>query len=205
LSHRVPALIETARPRRAALVRETRETTIDLSLDLDGGTVSIASDVKFLNHMLEAFAKHSGCGLVLKARGDGMDHHHLVEDVGIVLGTAIAQALGDKHGIVRFGSLAVPLDDALVLASVDLSGRAFLNCDLRFTAEQIGDLKAELVPHFFRSVSENGRFNLHLLQLAGTNAHHLCEAAFKAFARAFAQAKATTGAMGAPSTKGLLA
>jgi imidazoleglycerol-phosphate dehydratase len=105
---------------------------------------------------------------------------------------------------VRFGSLAVPLDDALVLASVDLSGRFYLNCGVRFSVEQLGDLKTELISHFFRSVSENGRFNLHLIQLAGNNAHHLCEASFKAFARAFAQAKALTGESDAPSTKGLL-
>jgi imidazoleglycerol-phosphate dehydratase len=195
----------TAALRRAAIVRETRETKVDLALDLAGGPISVATDVKFLNHMLETFAKHSGCGLTLKATGDGMDHHHLVEDTGIVLGSAIAQALGDKRGIVRFGSLAVPLDDALVLASVDLSGRFYLTCEVRFAVEELGDLKTELIPHFFRSVSENGRFNLHLLALAGTNSHHLCEASFKAFARAFAQAKMLTGESDAPSTKGLLA
>src|SRR5277367_1501382 len=97
----------SAAPRRAAIVRETRETKVDLSLDLAGGAVSVAGDVEFLNHMLEAFGKHAGCGLTLKATGDGMDHHHLVEDTGIVLGSAIAQALGDKRGIARFGSIAV--------------------------------------------------------------------------------------------------
>jgi imidazoleglycerol-phosphate dehydratase len=191
-------------PRRAAIVRETRETKVDLSLDLDGGLVAVATDVKFLDHMLDAFAKHANCGLSVQATGDGMDHHHLIEDVGIVLGSAIARALGDKRGITRFGSLAVPLDDALVLASVDLSGRFYLNCDVRFPVEQLGDLKTELISHFFRSVAENGRFNLHLVQLAGSNAHHLCEASFKAFARAFAQAKTLTGESDAPSTKGFL-
>jgi imidazoleglycerol-phosphate dehydratase len=161
--------------------------------------------VKFLDHMLNAFATHSGVGLTLRATGDGLDGHHLVEDVGIALGTALAQALGDKRGIVRFGSLAVPLDDALVLGSLDLSGRAYLNCDLRFGVENLGDLKTELIPHFFRSVSEHGKFNLHLLQLAGTNSHHICEAAFKAFARSFAQAKVATGTSDVPSTKGMLA
>lgn len=198
-------MIETLRPRRAAIKRQTKETTIDLALDLDGGPIAVATDVKFLDHMLDAFAKHSGTGLQLRATGDGMDHHHLIEDVGISLGLAIAQALGEKRGIVRFGSIAVPLDDALVLASIDLSGRAFLNCELRFTVEAIADFKTELIAHFFHSVSENGRFNLHLLQLSGTNSHHLCEAAFKAFARAFAQAKARTGDDESPSTKGLLA
>jgi len=190
--------------RRAIVVRATRETSIDLSLDLDGGPIEVASDVRFLDHMLEAFAKHASVGLSLRASGDGLDGHHLVEDVGISLGLAIHEALGDKRGIARFGSLAVPLDDALVLGSVDLSGRAFLNFTVTFGAENLGDLKTELVSHFFRSVSENGRFNLHLLQLAGTNSHHLCEASFKAFACAFAQAKAHTGHAGIPSTKGLL-
>jgi imidazoleglycerol-phosphate dehydratase len=191
--------------RRAAVVRETRETNVDLRLDLDGGEASIATDVRFLDHMLEAFAKHSGVGLSLRARGDGLDHHHLVEDVAIALGQAIQEALGDKRGIARFGSMAVPLDDALVLGSVDLSGRAWSNISVRFGVENLGDLKTELVPHFFSSVSENGRFNLHLVQLAGTNSHHLCEASFKAFARAFGQAKVQTGDASVPSTKGLLA
>ncbi|GAC1301256.1 MAG: imidazoleglycerol-phosphate dehydratase HisB [Vulcanimicrobiaceae bacterium] len=192
-------------PRRASIARETKETTIALDLDLDGGPIAIATDVKFLDHMLEAFAKHAGCGLTLRATGDGLDHHHLIEDVGIALGSAIYQALGEKRGLARFGSLAVPLDDALVLGSIDLSGRAWLNFTVRFGVENLGDLKTELVSHFFHSVSENGRFNLHLIQLAGTNSHHLCEASFKAFARSFAQAKAITGDASIPSTKGLLA
>ncbi len=192
-------------PRHATVSRETKETKIELELDLDGGAIAIATDVKFLDHMLESFAKHAGCGLVLRANGDGLDNHHLVEDVGISLGAAIREALGGKHGIARFGSLAVPLDDALVLGSVDLSGRAWLNFSVKFGVENLGDLKTELVPHFFRSLSENGRFNLHLVQLAGENSHHLCEASFKAFARAFAQAKASSGDASVPSTKGLLA
>ena len=191
--------------RRAVIARSTKETTVDLELALDGGPIAVSTDVKFLDHMLEAFAKHSGCGLTLRATGDGLDGHHLVEDVGIALGSAIHQALGEKRGLTRFGSLAVPLDDALVLGSVDLSGRAYLNFEVRFGVESLGDLKTELVPHFFRSVSENGRFNLHLIQLAGSNSHHLCEAAFKAFARALAQAIALSGDENVPSTKGLLA
>ncbi len=192
-------------PRRATISRETKETTIALDLDLDGGPCEVRTDVKFLDHMLDAFAKHSGCGLILRATGDGMDHHHIIEDVGIALGQAIHTALGDKRGIARFGSLAVPLDDALVLGSIDLSGRAWLNFTVNFGVENLGDLKTELVSHFFHSVSENGRFNLHLVQLAGTNSHHLCEASFKAFARSFAAAKAITADVSIPSTKGLLA
>jgi imidazoleglycerol phosphate dehydratase HisB len=191
--------------RRALISRETKETTIELELDLDGGPSNIETDVKFLDHMLDAFAKHSGCGLRVRAHGDGMDHHHLIEDVGIALGSAIRQALGERRGLARFGSQAVPLDDALVLASVDLSGRAWLNFDVRFGVENLGDLKTELISHFFHSVSDNGRFNLHLVQMAGENSHHLCEATFKAFARSFAAAKTRTGELTIPSTKGLLA
>jgi imidazoleglycerol-phosphate dehydratase len=191
--------------RRSAIVRETKETKIDLRLDLDGGPIDVATDVHFLDHMLEAFAKHGGCGLTLRASGDGMDHHHLIEDVGIALGSAIYEALGDKRGIARFGSMAVPLDDALVLGSVDLSGRFWCNFNVTFGVENLGDLKTELIGHFFHSLSENGRFNVHLIALAGQNSHHLCEASFKAFARAFAQAKSATGDASVPSTKGLLA
>jgi imidazoleglycerol-phosphate dehydratase len=191
--------------RRAAIARETKETKIDLRLDLDGGPIDVATDVHFLDHMLEAFAKHGGCGLTLRASGDGMDHHHLIEDVGIALGSAIYEALGEKRGIARFGSMAVPLDDALVLGSVDLSGRFWCNFNVTFGVENLGDLKTELSGHFFHSLSENGRFNLHLIALAGQNSHHLCEASFKAFARAFAQAKTATGDASVPSTKGLLA
>ncbi len=154
--------------------------------------------------MLNALATHGGLGLQLRARGDGMDNHHLVEDVGIAFGRAIDEALGDKHGIARFGSIAVPLDDALVQCAVDLSGRPWLNYDVPFSVPALGALPTELVPHFFRSVVDHGKFNLHLLRWAGTNNHHLCEAAFKSFARAFAQAKLLTGSAAIPSTKGSL-
>jgi imidazoleglycerol-phosphate dehydratase len=191
--------------RRAAIKRETRETKIELQLDLDGGPCSVTTDDKFLDHMLDSFAKHAGVGLTVRGTGDGLDHHHLVEDIGIALGSAIYEALGDKRGIARFGSMAVPLDDALVLGSIDLSGRAWLNFTVSFGVENLGELKTELVSHFFHSVSEHGKFNLHLVQLAGHNSHHLCEASFKAFARAFAQAKTMTGDTAVPSTKGVLA
>jgi imidazoleglycerol-phosphate dehydratase len=154
--------------------------------------------------MLNALATHAGLGLELEAHGDGMDHHHLVEDVGIALGAAIDEALGERRGIVRFGSIAVPLDDALVQCAVDLSGRPFLNYDVPLSVPTLGTLPTELVPHFFRSISDHGKFNLHLLRWAGTNNHHLVEATFKAFARAFAQAKVRTGSDAVPSTKGSL-
>jgi imidazoleglycerol-phosphate dehydratase len=190
--------------RRAIVERTTKETQIDLRLELDGGPIDISTDVKFLDHMLEAFAKHSGCGLSVVARGDGMDHHHLIEDVGIALGKAIYDALGDKRGIERYGSMMVPLDDALVACSIDLSGRAYLNFQVTFLVENLGDFKTEMIREFFRAVSDNGRFNLHLMQMNGDVAHHLCEASFKAFARAFRQAKARTGGDEVLSTKGLL-
>lgn len=154
--------------------------------------------------MLEAFAKHSGCGLQLVARGDGMDHHHVIEDVGIALGRAIYDALGEKRGIARYGSMMVPLDDALVACSVDLSGRPYLNFQVRFLVENLGDLKTEMIREFFRALTDNGRFNLHLMQMNGDVAHHLCEASFKAFAKAFQQAKARTAGDDVLSTKGLL-
>ncbi len=190
--------------RTASVDRKTKETQIVLRLDLDGGEIAIDTDVKFLDHMLEAFAKHSGCGLLVTGRGDGLDNHHLVEDVGIALGRAIYDALGEKRGIARFGSMMVPLDDALVAASVDLSGRSYLNFSVKFAIEDLGDLKTELIREFFRALVDNGRFNLHLVQMHGKVAHHVCEAAFKAFARAFAQAKASSGSDDVLSTKGLL-
>ncbi|HXP93075.1 MAG TPA: imidazoleglycerol-phosphate dehydratase HisB [Candidatus Binatia bacterium] len=190
--------------RTASVDRKTKETQIVLRLDLDGGEIAIDTDVKFLDHMLEAFAKHSGCGLLVTGRGDGLDNHHLVEDVGIALGKAIYDALGEKRGIARFGSMMVPLDDALVAASVDLSGRSYLNFSVKFAIEDLGDLKTELIREFFRALVDNGRFNLHLVQMHGKVAHHVCEAAFKAFARAFAQAKAGSGSDDVLSTKGLL-
>jgi len=190
--------------RTAHVVRETRETRVELRLALDGGAVSIATGVDFFDHMLGAFATHGGLGFELTARGDGMDHHHVIEDVGITLGRAIDEALGDKRGIVRFGSIAIPLDDALVQCAVDLSGRPYLNYDVPLSVPALGALPTELVPHFFRSVVDHGKFNLHLLRWAGTNNHHLCEAAFKAFARAFAQAKLLTASADVPSTKGSL-
>jgi imidazoleglycerol-phosphate dehydratase len=155
--------------------------------------------------MLDAFAKHSGSGLQLVARGDGLDNHHLIEDVGIALGKAIYDALGEKRGIARYGSMMVPLDDALVACSIDLSGRSYLNFNVRFDGvENLGDLKTEMIREFFRAVVDNGKFNLHLIQMNGDVAHHLCEASFKAFAKAFQQAKSLTGNDEILSTKGLL-
>src|ERR1035441_8212777 len=144
---------------------------------------------------VQTFLKAEKPALVIQISrmGDGMDNHHLIEDVGIALGKAIYEALGDKRGIERYGSMMVPLDDALVACSIDLSGRSYLNFQVTFLVENLGDFKTEMIREFFRAVADNGRFNLHLMQMNGDVAHHLCEASFKAFARAFRQAKARTG------------
>ncbi len=190
--------------RRGAVSRATSETKIDLALDLDGGPIEISTSVEFLDHMLHAFAKHSGCGLTICATGDGMDNHHVIEDVGIALGKAIHDALGEKRGIARFGSIMLPLDEALIAASVDISGRPHLNFRVSFLRDDLGTLPTEMIGEFFRAVTDNAKITLHLIQMNGHVAHHVCEASFKAFARAFAQAKATTGGDDVPSTKGLL-
>ena len=189
--------------RRAVISRATDETKIELSLDLDGGPVEIATGVEFFDHMLHAFAKHADCGLKIRASGDGMDNHHLIEDVGITLGKAIHEALGDKRGIERFGSIMLPLDEALIAASVDISGRPTLVFRVTFLRDDLGTMPTEMVGEFFRAVADNARIALHLVQMNGHVAHHVCEATFKAFARAFRAAKAVTGT-GIPSTKGLL-
>jgi imidazoleglycerol-phosphate dehydratase len=154
--------------------------------------------------MLHAFAKHSGCGLFVRASGDGMDNHHVIEDVGIALGKAIAQALGDKRGIARFGSIMLPLDEALIAASLDISGRPYLNFRVSFLRDDLGQMPTEMIGEFFRAVTDNAKITLHLIQMHGHVAHHVCEATFKAFARAFAQAKALTTEHSVPSTKGVL-
>ena len=155
--------------------------------------------------MLEALATHPGCAWRSRSReATAWTTIISIEDVGIALGSAIYEALGEKRGIARFGSMTVPLDDALVQCAVDLSGRPYLNYGVRSRSTAWATLETELVPHFFRSVVDHGKFNLHLLQLGGDVDHHLCEAAFKAFARAFAQAKLRTATAEVPSTKGSL-
>jgi imidazoleglycerol-phosphate dehydratase len=190
--------------RTGAIARSTTETSIELRVDLDGGPVEIDTSVDFLDHMLQAFAKHSGCGLFVRANGDGMDNHHVIEDVGIALGKAIAEALGDKRGIARFGSVMVPLDEALIAAAVDISGRPYLNFRVTFLRDDLGRLPTEMIGEFFRAVTDNAKITLHLVQMQGHVAHHVCEASFKAFARAFAMAKARTADESVPSTKGVL-
>ena len=190
--------------RRGAVSRITNETSIELRVDLDGGAIDVASSVDFLNHMLATFAKHSGCGLYVRAQGDGMDNHHVIEDVGIALGKAVYEALGDKRGIARFGSMTVPLDEALVSATIDISGRPYLNFSVSFLRQDLGQMPTEMVGEFFRAFSDNARVTLHIVQQHGHVAHHVCEASFKAFARAFAQAKRAEGDGTVPSTKGVI-
>lgn len=190
--------------RAGAIARTTTETSVELTIDLDGGPVEISTSIDFLDHMLHAFAKHSGCGLFVRASGDGMDNHHVIEDVGIALGKAISDALGDKRGIARFGSIMVPLDEALVSAAIDISGRPYLNFRVSFLREDLGQMPTEMIGEFFRAVTDNAKITAHLLQINGHVAHHVCEATFKAFARAFAMAKALTAEESVPSTKGVL-
>ena len=194
--------------RIAEITRDTSETQISLRLDLDGtGQAQIATGIGFFDHMLTALARHALFDLAIEAKGDlHIDSHHTTEDVGIVLGQAIARALGDKRGVRRYGHAIVPMDEALVEAAVDLSGRPFLACDLRFARDKIGDMDTELFEEFFRAFAMNGLVTLHLCQRAGRNAHHVAEAAFKALARALRMACEPDPRMGdaIPSTKGSL-
>lgn len=193
--------------RIAKIKRKTKETDIELTLDLDGkGSYKIQTPVPFLTHMLEVFAKHSGFDLILKASGDThVDDHHTVEDIGICLGEALSEALGEKEGITRFGHSYVPLDEALVRSVVDLSGRSHLTLSLELTPrKKLGSFDAELVGDFFEAFADNAKITLHLELVHGRNSHHIVEAAFKSLARALRMAAAPDGRSGVPSTKGSL-
>ena len=194
--------------RIATLSRTTSETGITVRLALDGtGQARVATGVGFLDHMLTALARHAVFDLEVDAKGDlHIDDHHTTEDVGIVLGQALAQALGDKRGIRRYGHGVVPMDEALVDAAVDLSGRPFLAWSVVFGPDKIGTMDTELFQEFFRAFAMNALMTLHVTQRAGTNAHHVAEAAFKAVARALRMAvEADPRAAGViPSTKGSL-
>jgi imidazoleglycerol-phosphate dehydratase len=193
--------------RQAVIERTTRETSIEVRLDLDGaGRVEVATGVPFFDHMLEALGKHALLDLTVKAVGDlDVDAHHTVEDVGICIGGAIAEALGDRAGIRRFGSATVPLDEALVLAVIDVSGRGSLTYDIDMPIELIGTFDTTLAKEFFIAVASNASITLHLHEVAGENAHHIVEAAFKAFARALrAAVEIDPRVEGVPSTKGVL-
>ncbi|MBP3878598.1 MAG: imidazoleglycerol-phosphate dehydratase HisB [Lachnospiraceae bacterium] len=179
-----------SKDRFSEIRRTTAETDIHITLDLDGrGQSEIATGIGFFDHMLTAFARHGFFDLTAHVKGDlEVDTHHTVEDTGIVLGQAIAEAVGGKKGIRRYGSFALPMDDALVLCSLDLCGRACYRSDISFTAERIGSFETETFDEFFTAVASNAMMNLHFRNLGGTNCHHIAEASFKAFARALDQA-----------------
>jgi len=187
--------------------RNTTETKISLILNLDGrGKAAVHTGIGFFDHMLKGFAKHGLFDVTLDVQGDlEVDTHHTIEDTGIVLGRAIKGALRDKEGIVRYGSMILPMDDALVLCSLDLCGRPYFGYGLRLDREKVGDLETEMVREFFYAVSYGAGMNLHLKQLDGFNNHHIIEAAFKAFAKALDQAiQYDERIMGVLSTKGAL-
>lgn len=193
--------------RSATISRKTKETDIIVKLGLDGpGRVKVKTGIGFFDHMLDLVAKHAALALRIEAAGDlEVDFHHTVEDVGICLGQAIKQALRDKAGIRRYGWAIVPMDEALVLAAVDVSGRAHLSYELELRRRRVQEFEAELIEEFFRALTGAAGINLHLRQLAGRNTHHLIEAAFKAFARALREAvEADPRSGGVPSTKGKL-
>lgn len=193
--------------RRARIERKTKETEIVLALGVDGtGRSRVRTGVGFLDHMLTALATHARFDLDLRCRGDlHVDAHHSVEDVGIVLGQGLRQALGDKKGIARFGHAFCPLDEALTRAVVDLSGRPWLHFGVAFKARTVGDMPTELFEDFFWALVDHGRFNLHLDLLRGRNSHHIAETLFKATARALRSAVARDPReSGVPSTKGSL-
>lgn len=172
--------------RCAKLSRKTKETDISVGLNIDGtGKSNIDTGIGFFNHMLEGFSKHGFFDLDMTCDGDlNVDCHHTIEDCGIVLGNAIVQAVGDKKGIKRFGSFILPMDEVLVLCAIDLSGRPYLQFDVEFTCERVGDMDTEMVREFFYAVSYSAAMNLHIKVLTPGNNHHMIEAMFKAFAKA---------------------
>lgn len=193
--------------RSATVTRTTGETDITVTLDLDGsGTTRVATGVPFFDHMLDAFGRHGLFDLTVKATGDlDVDAHHTIEDVGIVIGQCVAEALGDKAGITRFGSATVPMDEALVLSAVDISGRGQLHYAVELPIEIIGAFDTTLAKEFLIALAGNAGLTLHVRSLAGDNSHHIIEAAFKAVARALRSAVALDARVsGVPSTKGSL-
>ena len=194
--------------RKAQIHRSTAETKIEVSLDLDGsGVYDMQTGVGFFDHMLDQLARHSLIDMVVRAAGDlHIDDHHTVEDTGIALGQALAQALGDKRGIRRYGSCLLPMDDALVRGALDLSGRAYLGWNVDLPTEKIGTFDTELVREFFQAFAAQGGITLHVEALSGVNSHHIVEAVFKAVARALREAVEPDPRKGdaIPSTKGAL-
>ena len=194
--------------RKSQIARKTAETDIVLALNLDGnGNADIDSGCGFLDHMLTLFAKHSGFDLAVKCVGDTkVDYHHTTEDIGIVLGQAFYDALGDKKGIARYGDITLPMDEALIGVALDISGREFCSVDLTFAFEKVGDFDTELCEEFFLAFTRSAKITLHIRQLAGKNAHHIIEGTFKAVARSLAKAVKIDESKKdqIPSTKGVL-
>ena len=193
--------------RKGSVRRETKETQVTVEMNLDGsGQVDIATGIGMLDHLLEQLPRHSLFDITIQASGDiERDPHHLIEDVGIGLGRALSEALGERRGIVRMAHAVVPLDEALALVAVDLSGRGHAAVDVPFTSERIGELPTEMIAHHLAAFAVEGRFNLHVRVLAGTNDHHKAEAAFKALARALGDATRIDPRISdIPSTKGTL-
>ena len=194
--------------RTAEINRNTAETKISLTLNLDGtGKSNIQTKVGFLDHMLTLFAKHGRFDLTVSCDGDTwVDDHHTVEDVGIALGQAFAAALGDKRGIVRYGNMILPMDEALILTAVDISGRGYLGYDLQIPTQKVGSFDTELVEEFWLGFVRNTACTLHVRQMAGTNSHHIIEGAFKSAGRSLRAAVAIEAAFAdeIPSTKGVL-
>lgn len=194
--------------REASINRKTGETDISLALNLDGtGKSSIDSGCGFLNHMLTLFAKHAGYDLTVTCKGDvEVDYHHSTEDIGIALGKAFCEALGDKRGIVRYGDIILPMDETLIMAAVDISGRDYAAIRLEIPAEKVGDFDTELCEEFWLAFVREAKLTLYVQQLAGKNSHHIIEGTFKAVARALGKATAIDGARKdeIPSTKGVL-
>lgn len=194
--------------RKSEIKRKTAETEIELTLELDGtGKGSIDTGIGFLDHMLILFAKHGGFDLEIKCNGDTqVDYHHTVEDVGICLGAAFCEALGDMRGITRYGSTTLPMDETLILTAVDISGRSWLSYDVQMPTMRVGCFDTELAEEFFRAFVRKANITLHIRQLAGTNTHHILEGCFKSLARTMRAAVAIDEKSGGavPSTKGVL-
>ena len=190
--------------RQAEIQRKTAETDISLSLSLEGGEVNIATGIGFLDHMLTLFARHGGFGLTVRCDGDvQVDDHHSAEDIGICLGQAFDRALGDRRGIARYGSMMLPMDEALILCALDISGRSMLCTELGELPPKVGSFDTELVEEFLLAFTRHFPITLHLRRLAGSNTHHIIEGCFKALARSLGQAAAVVGNE-IPSTKGVL-
>jgi imidazoleglycerol-phosphate dehydratase len=194
--------------RKVTIERKTNETKISLKFNLDGkGEYDVFTGIGFFDHMLIQIAKHGFMDITLNAEGDiEVDYHHTVEDVGIVIGKALSEALSTKEGIRRYGSVMLPMEDALVICAVDFSGRPYLGYDVAFSTERIGGLDTEMIEEFFRAVCFNSGLNMHIKLLAGKNSHHIAEAVFKAFGKAVEQAvRFDPRTEGVLSTKGVLA